>query len=108
MKCQDDSETKNWLTANTKPCPKCGKPVEKNGGCNLVVCMCGQVRPLWLRACLHAPYPTLVVCMCGQVRPLWPRACLHVPYPTLVVCMCGQVRPLWQRACLPLPPTLYS
>ena len=45
VKCQDDSETKNWLTANTKACPKCGKPVEKNGGCNLVVCMCGQVGP---------------------------------------------------------------
>ncbi|KAK9817712.1 hypothetical protein WJX72_001099 [[Myrmecia] bisecta] len=42
QKGQDDSETKNWLTANTKPCPKCSKPVEKNGGCNLVLCMCGQ------------------------------------------------------------------
>lgn len=42
QKCEDDSETKNWLSANTKPCPKCDKPVEKNGGCNLVVCSCGQ------------------------------------------------------------------
>ena len=42
-KCQDDSETRNWLTAHTKPCPKCGKPVEKNGGCNLVMCHCRQV-----------------------------------------------------------------
>ncbi|GMH39326.1 hypothetical protein BSKO_07224 [Bryopsis sp. KO-2023] len=41
-KCEDDSETRNWLTANTKPCPKCTNPVEKNGGCNLVVCRCGQ------------------------------------------------------------------
>eukprot|EP00878_Enallax_costatus_P004275 GHUV01004505.1.p1 GENE.GHUV01004505.1~~GHUV01004505.1.p1 ORF type:complete len:527 (+),score=139.84 GHUV01004505.1:269-1849(+) len=41
-KINGDSETKNWLAANTKPCPKCGKPVEKNGGCNLVVCKCGQ------------------------------------------------------------------
>lgn len=41
-KCEDDSETCNWLTANTKPCPKCSNPVEKNGGCNLVVCRCGQ------------------------------------------------------------------
>lgn len=45
QKCQDDSETRHWLTANTKPCPKCGKPVEKSGGCNLVVCHCGQARP---------------------------------------------------------------
>ncbi|GLT96025.1 hypothetical protein SLE2022_136740 [Rubroshorea leprosula] len=41
-KCQDESETVNWITINTKPCPKCGKLVEKNGGCNLVACVCGQ------------------------------------------------------------------
>lgn len=41
-KANDDSETNNWITANTKPCPKCGKSVEKNGGCNLVSCTCGQ------------------------------------------------------------------
>lgn len=43
-KVSGDSETKNWFMANTKPCPKCQKPVEKNGGCNHVVCKCGQVR----------------------------------------------------------------
>eukprot|EP00898_Chlorokybus_atmophyticus_P007190 jgi/Chlat1/7472/Chrsp6S09193 len=42
VKCRDESETYHWLTANTKPCPKCTKPVEKSGGCNLVACMCGQ------------------------------------------------------------------
>lgn len=41
-KCNDESETVNWLTVHTKPCPKCHKPVEKNGGCNLVSCICGQ------------------------------------------------------------------
>ncbi|OIV99467.1 hypothetical protein TanjilG_17277 [Lupinus angustifolius] len=41
-KCQDESETVNWITCHTKPCPKCHKPVEKNGGCNLVSCICGQ------------------------------------------------------------------
>ncbi|KAH6811867.1 RING/U-box superfamily protein [Perilla frutescens var. frutescens] len=41
-KCQDESETVNWITVHTKPCPKCHKPVEKNGGCNLVSCICGQ------------------------------------------------------------------
>lgn len=41
-KCRDESETVNWLTVHTKPCPKCHKPVEKNGGCNLVSCICGQ------------------------------------------------------------------
>lgn len=42
QKCADESETANWLNANTKPCPKCGNPVEKNGGCNLVSCRCRQ------------------------------------------------------------------
>uniref|UniRef100_A0A5B6ZXV4 RBR-type E3 ubiquitin transferase n=1 Tax=Davidia involucrata TaxID=16924 RepID=A0A5B6ZXV4_DAVIN len=41
-KCKDESETVNWITVNTKPCPKCHKPTEKNGGCNLVRCICGQ------------------------------------------------------------------
>ncbi|XP_015902896.2 probable E3 ubiquitin-protein ligase ARI2 [Ziziphus jujuba] len=41
-KCRDESETVNWITVHTKPCPKCLKPVEKNGGCNLVSCICGQ------------------------------------------------------------------
>ncbi|KAJ7958077.1 RBR-type E3 ubiquitin transferase [Quillaja saponaria] len=41
-KCKDNSETVNWLTAHTKFCPNCLKPVEKSGGCNLVVCICGQ------------------------------------------------------------------
>lgn len=41
-KCRDESETVNWITAHTKTCPKCRKPVEKNGGCNLVSCICGQ------------------------------------------------------------------
>ncbi|XP_073033510.1 probable E3 ubiquitin-protein ligase ARI2 isoform X4 [Primulina eburnea] len=41
-KCRDESETVNWISVHTKPCPKCHKPVEKNGGCNLVCCICGQ------------------------------------------------------------------
>eukprot|EP00955_Chlamydomonas_euryale_P104362 365560-Chlamydomonas_euryale.AAC.2 len=41
-KTSGDSETRNWMAAHTKPCPKCTKPVEKNGGCNHVTCPCGQ------------------------------------------------------------------
>ncbi|KAG7579304.1 IBR domain [Arabidopsis thaliana x Arabidopsis arenosa] len=41
-KCYDESETVNWITVHTKQCPKCHKPVEKNGGCNLVTCLCRQ------------------------------------------------------------------
>lgn len=42
QRMRDGSETSSWLSANTKLCPKCSKPVEKNGGCNLVLCRCGQ------------------------------------------------------------------
>jgi len=37
-KCDDDSETSNWISANTKECPKCGATIEKDGGCNHMVC----------------------------------------------------------------------
>ncbi|PIC53269.1 hypothetical protein B9Z55_003047 [Caenorhabditis nigoni] len=37
-KCLDDSETANWINANTKDCPKCLVPIEKNGGCNYIRC----------------------------------------------------------------------
>jgi len=38
IKCRDDSETYNWLVANTKACPKCQTSIEKNGGCNHMTC----------------------------------------------------------------------
>ncbi|KAI0214325.1 E3 ubiquitin-protein ligase ARIH1 [Lamellibrachia satsuma] len=37
-KCDDDSETSNWIAANTKECPKCHSTIEKDGGCNHMVC----------------------------------------------------------------------
>lgn len=37
QKCSDDSETSNWIAANTKDCPKCKATIEKNGGCNHMV-----------------------------------------------------------------------
>ena len=37
-KCADDSETSNWISANTKECPKCVSTIEKNGGCNHMTC----------------------------------------------------------------------
>lgn len=35
-KCQDDSETANWIKTNTKECSKCQSTIEKNGGCKYV------------------------------------------------------------------------
>lgn len=37
-KCEDDSETVNWIEANTQLCPKCKSQIEKNGGCNHITC----------------------------------------------------------------------
>ncbi|CAL9158720.1 unnamed protein product [Musa hybrid cultivar] len=42
QKCGDESGNTDWIMVNTKPCPKCNKLVEKNGGCNLVRCRCDQ------------------------------------------------------------------
>ncbi|KAK2962765.1 putative E3 ubiquitin-protein ligase dbl4 [Blattamonas nauphoetae] len=40
---QADTENLDWITANTKQCPKCRNPIEKNEGCNHMTC----------RACRH-------------------------------------------------------
>jgi len=37
-KCADDSETANYISANTKDCPRCNICIEKNGGCNHMQC----------------------------------------------------------------------
>lgn len=37
QKCQDDSETANWIKTNTKECSKCQSTIEKNGGCKFVI-----------------------------------------------------------------------
>ncbi|KAF5468382.1 hypothetical protein F2P56_012537 [Juglans regia] len=34
----DESETKIWILARTKPCPRCQKSIEKNGGCMHMTC----------------------------------------------------------------------
>ncbi|KAJ4877869.1 putative E3 ubiquitin-protein ligase ARI3 [Raphanus sativus] len=41
-KCEDESETLNWITVHTKMCPKCSRPVDRSYGCNLMTCICGQ------------------------------------------------------------------
>jgi len=37
-KCKNESETANWILANTKPCPNCRSRIEKNQGCNHMNC----------------------------------------------------------------------
>ncbi|CAF0851162.1 unnamed protein product [Brachionus calyciflorus] len=38
LKCQDDSETRNYLLVHTQDCPKCKVCIEKNGGCSHMTC----------------------------------------------------------------------
>ena len=47
-KCKNESETANWILANTKPCPKCGTRIEKNQGCNHIVCRSCKYEMCWI------------------------------------------------------------
>lgn len=49
-KCADDSETYNWIAANTKDCPQknCGVPIEKNDGCFMMTCQKCRHQFCWL------------------------------------------------------------
>ena len=38
IKCQDDSETRNYLLVHTQDCPKCKVCIEKSGGCSHMTC----------------------------------------------------------------------
>jgi len=51
-KCDDDSETSNWISANTKECPKCHVTIEKNGGCNHMVCRNASCKSDFCWVCL--------------------------------------------------------
>jgi len=47
-KIQDESETQNWISANTQDCPKCKSFIEKNGGCNHMTCRVCTYEFCWL------------------------------------------------------------
>ncbi|XP_050363657.1 probable E3 ubiquitin-protein ligase ARI8 [Argentina anserina] len=38
LKNKEDSENAHWMINNSKPCPKCKRPIEKNQGCNHMRC----------------------------------------------------------------------
>lgn len=47
-KCRNESETANWILANTKPCPKCSSRIEKNQGCNHMTCSSCRHEFCWI------------------------------------------------------------
>lgn len=47
-KCHDDSETVNWIQANTQSCPHCNSLIEKNGGCNHITCSTCRFEFCWI------------------------------------------------------------
>lgn len=51
-KCDDDSETYNWIAANTKECPECQATIEKDGGCNHMVCRSTSCKHEFCWVCL--------------------------------------------------------
>ena len=47
-KCRNESETANWILANTKSCPKCSSRIEKNQGCNHMTCQHCRYEFCWI------------------------------------------------------------
>jgi ariadne-1 len=47
-KCRNESETANWILANTKSCPKCMSRIEKNQGCNHMSCQRCKYEFCWI------------------------------------------------------------
>lgn len=47
-KNKSESENITWMIANTKNCPKCQRPIEKNQGCNHMTCQMCKYEFCWL------------------------------------------------------------
>ena len=47
-KCSNESETANWILANTRKCPSCQTRIEKNHGCNHMTCKVCKHEFCWI------------------------------------------------------------
>ncbi|KAI0781474.1 hypothetical protein BD413DRAFT_505614 [Trametes elegans] len=45
---RDDAGTSQWIKANTRTCPKCENNIEKNGGCNRILCRHCNYQFCWM------------------------------------------------------------
>ncbi|KAI0933542.1 hypothetical protein AcV5_005664 [Taiwanofungus camphoratus] len=45
---REDAGTTQWIKANTRTCPKCQNNIEKNGGCNRILCRHCKYQFCWL------------------------------------------------------------
>ena len=48
VKNSAESENMNWILANTKPCPECKRPIEKNMGCMHMTCTQCKYEFCWM------------------------------------------------------------
>lgn len=42
-KFANDKRSATWIASNTTQCPSCKAPIEKNGGCDNMTCLCGRL-----------------------------------------------------------------
>ncbi|PSR80304.1 hypothetical protein PHLCEN_2v6776 [Hermanssonia centrifuga] len=45
---REDAGTSQWIKANTRMCPQCQNNIEKNGGCNRILCRTCNFQFCWL------------------------------------------------------------
>lgn len=45
---KNEASSMSWVRVNTKPCPKCKVPIEKNQGCNMMRCASCQAHFCWI------------------------------------------------------------
>lgn len=69
-KCQNESETANWILANTKRCPKCTTRIEKNQGCNHITCSQCKFEFCWYAEvdllCMYLSMSSVLTSLCWQ------------------------------------------
>ncbi|CCD23533.1 E3 ubiquitin-protein ligase HEL1 NDAI_0B05000 [Naumovozyma dairenensis CBS 421] len=55
-KARKESDNLNWVLTHTKECPKCSVNIEKNGGCNHMVCGNCKYEFCWICESAWAPH----------------------------------------------------